>query len=104
MSSCPACQGLPEIQPCKGYCINVMKGCLAFHSELEDSWNKFIGEFIFLLKYLALCIYYLLLKCYERLCKLNVFFGKFYYFNEVGVKENRNVRRVRNRLLLLLGE
>ena len=46
MSSCPACQGLPEIEPCKGYCINVMKGCLAFHSELSDSWNKFIGEFI----------------------------------------------------------
>jgi len=44
MSSCPACQGLPEIQPCKGYCINVMKGCLAFHSELSESWNKFIGE------------------------------------------------------------
>ena len=47
MSSCPACQGLPEIQPCKGYCINVMKGCLAFHSELSDSWNKFIGEYFF---------------------------------------------------------
>lgn len=59
MSSCPACQGLPEIQPCKGYCINVMKGCLAFHSELEDSWNKFIGEFIFLLKYLGSTMYLL---------------------------------------------
>lgn len=44
MSNCPACQGLPEVQPCRGYCINVMKGCLAFHSELSDSWNKFIGK------------------------------------------------------------
>lgn len=42
MSSCPACQGLPEIKPCEDYCINVMKGCLAFHAELGDSWDKFI--------------------------------------------------------------
>ena len=45
MSSCPACQGIPEIQPCRGYCINVMKGCLAFHAQLSDSWNEFIGKF-----------------------------------------------------------
>ena len=44
MSSCPACQGIPEIQPCRGYCINVMKGCLAFHAQLSDSWNEFIGK------------------------------------------------------------
>merc|ERR1719510_2143051 len=44
MNSCPACQGLPEILPCRGYCINVMKGCLAFHAELSDSWNKFIDH------------------------------------------------------------
>jgi len=44
MSSCPACQGIPEIQPCRGYCINVMKGCLAFHAQLSDSWNEFIDN------------------------------------------------------------
>ena len=44
MSNCPACQGLPDVQPCRGYCINVMKGCLAFHSELSDSWNEFVGK------------------------------------------------------------
>ena len=44
MSSCPACQGIPEIRPCPDYCVNVMKGCLAHHAELGDSWDKFIGE------------------------------------------------------------
>ena len=44
MSNCPACQGLPEVRPCSGYCINVMKGCLAFHAELNESWVKFIGK------------------------------------------------------------
>lgn len=44
MSNCPACQGLPDVQPCRGYCINVMKGCLAFHSELSDSWNEFVDN------------------------------------------------------------
>jgi len=42
MSSCPACQGIPEIRPCPEYCVNVMKGCLAYHAELGDSWDKFI--------------------------------------------------------------
>jgi hypothetical protein len=44
MSSCPACQGIPEIRPCPDYCVNVMKGCLAYHAELGESWDKFIGE------------------------------------------------------------
>jgi len=44
MSNCPACQGLPEVRPCQGYCINVMKGCLAFHAELNESWGKFIDN------------------------------------------------------------
>ena len=44
MSSCPACQGIPDIRPCPGYCINVMKGCLAYHAELGESWDKFIGK------------------------------------------------------------
>ena len=46
MTSCPACQGLPAIRPCSNYCSNVMKGCLAYHSELADSWDKYIGEFL----------------------------------------------------------
>ena len=47
MTSCPACQGLPAIRPCSNYCSNVMKGCLAYHTELSDSWDKYIGMFSF---------------------------------------------------------
>jgi len=42
MSSCPACQGLPEVKPCNGLCINIMKGCLAHHYEIDELWNKYI--------------------------------------------------------------
>lgn len=44
MSYCPACQGLPELKACSNYCINVMKGCLAYQGELDAEWNKFIKE------------------------------------------------------------
>ena len=46
MTSCPACQGLPAIRPCSAYCQNVMKGCLAYHAELEDSWDKYLDNLI----------------------------------------------------------
>ena len=55
MTSCPACQGLPAIRPCSNYCSNVMKGCLAYHAELADSWDKYIGEQTYN-KYNSLCI------------------------------------------------
>lgn len=42
MSSCPACQGLPEVKPCTGYCVNIMKGCMAHHYEIDEMWAKFI--------------------------------------------------------------
>ena len=51
MSSCPACQGIPEILPCNDYCVNVMKGCLAYHTELDASWDKFIGKTLKYFKY-----------------------------------------------------
>jgi glypican 4 (K-glypican) len=44
MYGCSACQGIPAIKTCKDFCVNVMKGCLAYHSELGDSWDKFVGE------------------------------------------------------------
>jgi len=46
MTSCPACQGLPEIRPCSSYCTNVMKGCLAYHAEMSDSWDKYVEQLI----------------------------------------------------------
>ena len=44
MMGCPACQRLPAIRPCSGLCLNVMKGCLAHHTELTDSWDRYIGK------------------------------------------------------------
>ena len=44
MNICPACQGFPEMKPCDNYCLNVMKGCLAFHIEIQEQWDKYIGK------------------------------------------------------------
>jgi len=46
MMGCPACQRLPAIRPCSGLCLNVMKGCLAHHTELTDSWDRYIDSLI----------------------------------------------------------
>ena len=45
MLYCPYCRGLANVQPCNNYCLNVMKGCLAYHSELNEEWNDYIGEY-----------------------------------------------------------
>ena len=41
MNSCPACQGYAGLKPCSNYCINVMKGCLVFHIEMQQKWDDF---------------------------------------------------------------
>ncbi|KAF3825721.1 hypothetical protein GH733_006548 [Mirounga leonina] len=43
MLYCPYCRGLPTVRPCKNYCLNVMKGCLANQADLDTEWNLFIG-------------------------------------------------------------
>lgn len=45
MTQCPACKGLQDAKACNGYCLNVMKGCLAYHSQLDQDWNAFLGEY-----------------------------------------------------------
>lgn len=45
MTQCPACKGLQDSKACNGYCLNVMKGCLAYHSQLDQDWNAFLGEY-----------------------------------------------------------
>ncbi|XP_075236484.1 glypican dally-like [Lycorma delicatula] len=42
MTQCPACRGLPDLKACSTYCINVMKGCLAYHTELDSEWNSYV--------------------------------------------------------------
>ncbi|XP_067330882.1 glypican-5-like isoform X2 [Channa argus] len=41
MVYCSHCQGLTLIKPCVGYCLNVMRGCLASLSELDHPWRKY---------------------------------------------------------------
>uniref|UniRef100_A0A8D0B3F1 Glypican-5 n=1 Tax=Salvator merianae TaxID=96440 RepID=A0A8D0B3F1_SALMN len=43
MQYCPHCQGLTLIRPCEGYCLNVMRGCFASVSELDDPWRDYIS-------------------------------------------------------------
>lgn len=49
MQYCPHCQGLTLIRPCVGYCLNVMRGCLASLASLDGHWRDFIN----LLEHLA---------------------------------------------------
>lgn len=46
MTYCPHCQGLPDLKPCNNYCMNVMKGCLAYHAEIDNDWNTYIESMI----------------------------------------------------------
>lgn len=46
LNSCSVCQGYSNVKPCNSFCLNVMKGCLAYHIELQDHWNKFIDALI----------------------------------------------------------
>ena len=39
MQYCPHCQGLALTKPCMGYCLNVMRGCLAHVAELNPHWH-----------------------------------------------------------------
>lgn len=47
MSMCPVCQGLGEVKPCGHYCLNVFKGCLAYHADLGVEWDNYVGTFLF---------------------------------------------------------
>ncbi|XP_037548875.1 glypican-5a [Nematolebias whitei] len=42
MHYCPHCQGLTESKPCMGYCLNVMRGCLASMAEIDAHWREFV--------------------------------------------------------------
>lgn len=42
MQYCPHCQGLALTKPCMGYCLNVMRGCLAHVAELNPHWHVYI--------------------------------------------------------------
>lgn len=53
MSACSLCRGL-QIKTCYNYCSNVMKGCLAHHTELNNEWNSFVGAYRILLLFTSI--------------------------------------------------
>ncbi|NXV77436.1 GPC5 protein, partial [Atlantisia rogersi] len=42
MQYCPHCQGLAFSKPCMGYCLNVIRGCLADLAEVDLHWREYI--------------------------------------------------------------
>ncbi|KAM4731031.1 LOW QUALITY PROTEIN: glypican-6-like [Anableps anableps] len=46
MLYCPFCRGMPGVKPCKNYCLNVMKGCLANQADLDPEWNQYIDAML----------------------------------------------------------
>ncbi|XP_051549055.1 glypican-5-like [Myxocyprinus asiaticus] len=43
MHFCPHCRGLTLIRPCRGLCLNVMRGCLAGLAELDGPWQRYVA-------------------------------------------------------------
>lgn len=39
---CKHCHGFVDVKPCKGFCLNVMQGCLSKISEIGPEWNDII--------------------------------------------------------------
>ncbi|NWV36842.1 GPC5 protein, partial [Grantiella picta] len=42
MQYCPHCQGLTLSKPCMGYCLNIVRGCLADVAEVDLHWQGYI--------------------------------------------------------------
>ncbi|NXO92035.1 GPC5 protein, partial [Certhia brachydactyla] len=42
MQYCPHCQGLTLSKPCMGYCLNILRGCLADVAEVDPHWRGYI--------------------------------------------------------------
>lgn len=42
MRYCPLCQALTDSKPCMGYCLNVLRGCLASLAEVDVHWQEFV--------------------------------------------------------------
>lgn len=42
MQYCPHCQGLTLSKPCMGYCLNIIRGCLAGVAEVDLHWQGYL--------------------------------------------------------------
>lgn len=50
MRYCPYCQGIPYTRPCHGFCLNVMKGCLANFMDLDIYWTEYVISVVDLIR------------------------------------------------------
>ncbi|XP_062856518.1 glypican-4 [Trichomycterus rosablanca] len=50
MLYCPYCTGQVALKPCKNYCLNVMRGCLANQADLDTEWNNFLDAMLSLVE------------------------------------------------------
>ncbi len=51
MRYCGMCQGFTNVKPCKNYCVNVMKGCLANFVDIDPHWNEYVTSVINLVRW-----------------------------------------------------
>ncbi|NXO75569.1 GPC5 protein, partial [Sitta europaea] len=42
MQCCPHCRGLTLSKPCMGYCLNIVRGCLADVAEVDAHWRDYV--------------------------------------------------------------
>ncbi|XP_003934251.1 glypican-2 [Saimiri boliviensis] len=44
---CPLCRGVPSLMPCRGFCLNVVRGCLS-NRGLEPDWGNYLDGLLIL--------------------------------------------------------
>ena len=44
MQYCSHCRGFIDVKPCKGFCLDVMRGCLSKMAEIGPEWRDFISS------------------------------------------------------------
>uniref|UniRef100_A0A915J1J6 Glypican-6 n=1 Tax=Romanomermis culicivorax TaxID=13658 RepID=A0A915J1J6_ROMCU len=49
MAFCQHCSGLPNIRPCKNFCLNVMNSCFHDQVQFDHHWNDYLGNLVQLL-------------------------------------------------------
>ena len=51
MKYCGVCEGQLDVPPCRSYCLNVVKGCLANFMDLDATWNTYVTSVIDLIRH-----------------------------------------------------
>ncbi|XP_043557728.1 glypican-1-like [Chiloscyllium plagiosum] len=43
---CPHCRSMASVKPCNNYCLNILKGCLANHADLDSEWRNLVDSMV----------------------------------------------------------